>query len=92
MIPMTACMVFSNGNVSFCPCDNYDDAVELRLGNITEATLSEIYNSAVSGRLWNWGKYGTPRFCQHCSFHKSMAIIAENPSILADPHKLVGAG
>jgi hypothetical protein len=47
MIPLLACMVFSNGNVSFCPCDNYDDIVELRLRH--SEVLSGLFLSPAFG-------------------------------------------
>lgn len=92
LIPIFACMVFSNGNVSFCPCDNFNDTPELRLGNIRERSLAELYNSTRALKLWNWTTHGTPDFCKNCSFHIPLDTLQKNPSILADPHQIVGAG
>jgi MoaA/NifB/PqqE/SkfB family radical SAM enzyme len=91
-IPALTLMVFSNGNVSFCPCDNFDDTEELRLGNIADRPLHEIYNSHKSRMLWNWKKYEVPAFCKKCSFHIPMSIVNERPDIIKDPHQIVGAG
>jgi MoaA/NifB/PqqE/SkfB family radical SAM enzyme len=91
-IPLFAFMVFSNGNVSFCPCDNFQDAEELSLGNVMDRPLSEIYNSEKARKLWDWAGSGVPAFCQKCSFHMPMAMLASNPTIVDDPFQIVGAG
>lgn len=92
LIPIFACMVYSNGNVSFCPCDNFDDVAELRLGNIRDQRLADLYNSPAARRLWNWRRCGTPEFCRSCSFHIGLDVLRNDPDILANPHKIVGAG
>lgn len=92
LIPIFACIVYSSGNVSFCPCDNYDDTDELRIGKIQDMSLAEMYNSPRVRELWNWAKHGTPEFCKTCSFHIDMEMLRSDPEILANPHKIVGAG
>jgi MoaA/NifB/PqqE/SkfB family radical SAM enzyme len=92
LIPIFACIIFSNGNVSFCPCDNFDDTEELRLGNIQQQRLVDLYNSPTVRRLWNWRSCGTPEFCKSCSFHIGLDLLRSDPTILKDPHKIVGAG
>jgi hypothetical protein len=92
LIPMFAFLIFSDGNVSFCPYDNFNDVDELRLGNVMEKSLSEIYASERVRELWNWQACGTPSFCQGCSFHIPVSVLENNPTILSDPHQIVGAG
>jgi MoaA/NifB/PqqE/SkfB family radical SAM enzyme len=92
MVPLLAFMVYSNGSVSFCNCDNFDDIEELRLGNVNDDTLSNIYNSAKTKSLWDWASSGVPAFCQKCSFHIPMSILDVEPQILSDPHILIRAG
>jgi sulfatase maturation enzyme AslB (radical SAM superfamily) len=92
LIPIFACIVFSNGNVSFCACDNFDDDPELRLGSLVESSLGELYNAPRAARLWNWSRHGTPEFCRNCSFHIPLSTLQSNPSILTNPHQIVGAG
>jgi MoaA/NifB/PqqE/SkfB family radical SAM enzyme len=92
MIPLLAFLVFSNGNVSFCNCDNFDDTEELRLGNVNDDTLSNIYNNAKTKSLWNWAQSGVPAFCQNCSFHIPMSFLSSRPDTLTNPYGLVGAG
>jgi radical SAM protein with 4Fe4S-binding SPASM domain len=92
LVPMFGCMVFSDGSVSFCACDNFNNVPELRLGNIAEHSLAELYNSEQAAALWNWEKHGTPEFCKNCTFHIPVDILKERPSILTDPHQVCGAG
>jgi MoaA/NifB/PqqE/SkfB family radical SAM enzyme len=92
LIPLFACIVFSNGNVSFCPCDNFNDVPELRLGNIVNDSLANMYSSKRAQDLWNWAACGTPEFCKNCSFHIPLDLIKANSTILNDPHQIVGAG
>jgi MoaA/NifB/PqqE/SkfB family radical SAM enzyme len=92
LIPLLAFIVFSNGNVSFCPCDNFQDVEELRIGNVMDRSLSEIYNSEKARKLWDWAGSGVPAFCQKCSFHIPMAMLKSNPTIMDDPFQIAGAG
>ena len=92
LIPILAFMVYSSGSVSFCNCDNFDDAEELRLGNANTDSLSNIYNNAKTKSLWNWAKHGVPAFCQNCSHHIPMELLRRDPAILANPHLIAGAG
>lgn len=92
MIPLFAFIVFSNGNVSFCPCDNFQDVEELSLGNVMDQPLSKIYNSEKAHKLWDWAGSGVPAFCQKCSFHMPMTRLRDNPTIIDDPFQIVGAG
>jgi len=92
LIPIFACIVFSNGNVSFCPCDNFNDTPELRLGNVMNSSLSDMYNSPRARQLWDWAHCGTPEFCKNCSFYIPLTVARNKPTILSDPHQIVGAG
>jgi sulfatase maturation enzyme AslB (radical SAM superfamily) len=78
--------------VSFCPCDNFNDTPELRIGNVMENALAEIYASGRVRQLWDWQSFGTPEFCKGCSFHIPLSLLNDHPTILADPHQIVGAG
>jgi MoaA/NifB/PqqE/SkfB family radical SAM enzyme len=92
LVPLFAFIVFSNGNVSFCPCDNFQDVEELSLGNVMDKHLSDIYNSEKARKLWHWAECGVPAFCQKCSFHIPMSMLATNPALMDDPSSIVGAG
>ena len=41
VIPLVAAQVHSNGNVSICPCDDFDADAGLSLGNLAEDALAE---------------------------------------------------
>lgn len=89
-IPLLAMQVFSNGNVSFCPCDDFDNNEELHLGNVMETTLSEMFNSPKARKLWDWKAHGTPTFCKACSFHRPLVDLIETPNLFEDPLVVVG--
>jgi radical SAM protein with 4Fe4S-binding SPASM domain len=89
LIPLLAAQVFSNGDVSFCPCADYEGDRELLLGNIATRTLGEIYNSDRTKNLWlNYPK--VPDFCKNCSFYRPLSDLKENEHILEHPLDLVG--
>jgi hypothetical protein len=92
LIPLFAFIVFAGGNVSFCPCDNYDDIEEFRLGHVMAQSLSCMYNSDKAKALWDWSMAGVPKFCQNCSFHIPLSVLQDRPDILEDPYQIVGAG
>jgi len=65
---------------------------ELRLGNIMRASLADMYNSPRAVELWDWERFGTPEFCKNCTFHIPVSRAHDDPSLLSDPHQMVGAG
>lgn len=87
LLPLLAVQVFSNGDVSFCPCADYDGVRELSLGNITTKTLEELYNSERVRDLWN-NIPDTPLFCKGCSFYRPLSDINEH--IFENPLDVVG--
>jgi len=91
MIPLLGCQVFSNGNVSFCQCDDFDNAESLHLGNIMESSLAELYNSDKVRRLWDWAGHGIPDFCRSCSYYRPITELRDAGDIFADPLRLAGA-
>jgi len=90
MLPILSFLVYSNGNVSFCPCDNFDDVEELSLGNIKDATLLELYNTPKAKALWNWKEHGVPGFCKRCTFHIPIQYLRLSREALDDPFKIMG--
>jgi radical SAM protein with 4Fe4S-binding SPASM domain len=89
-IPLLAMQVFSNGNVSFCSCDDFDNTDSLHLGNVMETSLAEMFNSPKARRLWDWQTHGTPEFCRKCSFHLPLSQIIETPGVFENPLVFVG--
>ena len=89
LIPLVAMQVFSNGNVSFCPCDDFDNIDELHLGSVKNKSLLEIYNSEKVARLWDFNN-NTPLFCKKCSFFIPMDMLNDFPSIFDTTTDFIG--
>ena len=88
LIPLLAVQVSSNGDVGFCPCVGSLEG--LRLGNIEQNSLAEIYNSPRTRALWDWNS-GIPAVCKTCTFHQPLSMLKTYPSIFDDPFPLFGA-
>ncbi len=89
LIPLVACQVFANGDVSFCHCDDFNINEELRLGNVQDASLLAIYNSNKTKALWNFEK-NIPDFCRNCSFYKPIVDIEKYGYIFDNPSEFIG--
>lgn len=89
LLPLLAIQVFSNGDVSFCACADYDGDEELSLGNITKHTLEELFNSERVRDLWN-STSDIPLFCKECTFYRPLSYIKDNEHILENPLHMVG--
>lgn len=89
-IPLLAMQVYSNGNVSFCACDDFDNNDELFLGNVMETSLLEMFNSEKARQLWDWKAYGVPAFCNQCTFFASLESVVRTPDVFDDPLVCVG--
>jgi radical SAM protein with 4Fe4S-binding SPASM domain len=76
-VPKFSHVVLSNGDVAFCHCSNFDNVEELRLGNIHEHSLGELFTSERTRRLWDWKSFGVPEFCRTCTFHRPMSVLAQ---------------
>lgn len=90
LYPLIACQIFSDGNVSFCPCEDYDGVDELNLGNIKKMTLREIINSEKNRALWD-SSQKIPEFCKHCNAHTPFPSIDETNRIAQNPSLIFGA-
>ena len=92
LVPLLAMLVFSNGRVSYCNCDNFDDTEELRLGDANTTSLAQIFNSPRAMALWDWARVGVPEYCQKCSFHAPLDYVTRHPDVLRNPARYAGAG
>lgn len=91
LIPLVALQVFVNGDVSFCPCSDYDGVKDLSLGNIMEKPLLDLYNSDRCRALWDFEVGANmPRFCRNCSFHQPLKSLAFAEYIFDDPIRFIG--
>ncbi|OPY27210.1 MAG: molybdenum cofactor biosynthesis protein A [Methanocella sp. PtaU1.Bin125] len=88
--PLVACVVFSNGDVTVCLCNDYDGREELNLGNVAGRPLLELLNSQKARDFWA----GKPRYasvCRHCSSHRAIANFQKYEYVFDDPVAYLGA-
>ena len=90
LIPLIAAQIYSNGDISFCPCCDYDSVHELHLGNIKKNSFSDIYNGEKTATLWNFEKAQIPSFCKFCSFHISLNDLQRYEFMFENPYPIVG--
>lgn len=89
LVPLFACQVFSNGDVSFCPCPDFDINEDLKIGNIFETHLIEIYNSEKCKKLWNFEEK-MPDFCKYCTFFKPITDVSAYEQTFEKPIDFIG--
>jgi hypothetical protein len=85
-LPLLACHVFANGDVTYCPCDDYNGLPELRLGSILDKTLAEIYNSPRVRELWKQ----LPAVCSGCTAYRPLSNMDMYASAFDDPIAFAG--
>ncbi len=90
LLPVVACQVHVDGNVSFCPCDDFDASPELSLGRIGQDTLSALCNGPAAARLWAAGAEDTPGHCRRCTFHRPLPDPDCLRALLNNPFDLIG--
>jgi len=84
--PLILGMVYSNGDLSYCPCNDFDICEEFRLGNINDKSLGEMFNSQKNVELWS----NLPERCRNCSSYRPIANINNYPDLFEDPVKYIG--
>ncbi|WP_181242535.1 radical SAM/SPASM domain-containing protein [Caulobacter vibrioides] len=84
-LPLISLQVLSSGKVSFCGCADFDGKTELVLGDIREASLSELLGSERVRALWDWRGCGVPEPCKGCSFHMPISKLDDLHSAFSDP-------
>ncbi len=68
--------VLSNGDVTACPCADYDGDPGLHLGNIGSQTLLEMYNSEkLTNLLGAMSRESLPEVCRECTFHTPISSL-----------------
>ena len=86
LMPLLEGVIYSNGDVTYCPCTEFDIIEEFRLGNIDDRSLGEIFNSKKNEELWS----KMPKTCLSCPFY---APITDNSQLLSafdDPISHIG--
>ncbi len=89
-VPLLAMQVSSNGDVSFCPCDDFQNVEELKLGNVRDTTLAQMYDSDKVTALYDFGT-NVPKWCRACSFHVPLADEQQVETLCKDPMVSIGA-
>jgi hypothetical protein len=88
LIPLVAMQVFSNGKVSFCHCDDFDNHPSLDLGSVASQSLLDLYNQAKAKSLWRSGR--PPEFCRNCSFYKPLSELPDLQWLFENPTNFIG--
>lgn len=88
-VPLSALQIAVNGDVSFCPCDDFKHVEELKLGNINYSSLIEMYNSDKVKKLYDFERH-IPDFCRTCSFHVPLTKAEQVQHICSDPLAFIG--
>lgn len=86
LMPLIECAIYSNGDVSYCPCTEFDIINEFKLGNIDDLSLSDIFNSDKNKELWN----DLPETCLSCSFYCPINMPSQLMSVFQDPIGHIG--
>jgi sulfatase maturation enzyme AslB (radical SAM superfamily) len=87
LLPLFACVVYSNGDVSFCSCNDFDICDEFRLGNVGRESLSGMYNSEKTRKLW--AKMPAP--CRQCVSRRPLADLSKYQYMFENPLEFIGA-
>jgi O-antigen chain-terminating methyltransferase len=91
MLPL-AMQIYWDGRVSACSCCDYDSSSQLFLGDLTQQSLSEIFNSPSSQELWRLHETGClPPICRNCTFHVPLANLHPKHPIIQNPLGFIGA-
>jgi MoaA/NifB/PqqE/SkfB family radical SAM enzyme len=84
--PILHLKVMVNGDVKFCSCVDYDNAIENTLGNVYTQSLSEIYNGQRARRLWRDGL----SMCSGCTHRHPLSELPSLTRYFAHPIRDLG--
>jgi len=89
LIPLSACIIYSSGDVSFCSCNDYDIKDEFLLGNISKQSLGQILNSSKNRRLWA-SPTNLPESCKKCVSHRPFTELGKYEFMFENPINFIG--
>jgi MoaA/NifB/PqqE/SkfB family radical SAM enzyme len=89
LIPLSACMIYSNGDVSFCSCNDFDIKDEFLLGNISKKSLTEIINSPKNRQLWS-SPTNLPVSCKKCVSYRPFSDVDKYSFMFEKPIDFIG--
>ena len=86
LLPLVQSLIYSNGDVTYCPCTEFDVIEEFKLGNIDDQSLQEMFNSEKNKRLWA----SQPRTCLSCAYYHPITQPSQVTSAFQDPLGVIG--
>jgi radical SAM protein with 4Fe4S-binding SPASM domain len=90
LLPL-AMQIYWDGRVSACACCDYDSSSQLYLGDLTQQSLSEIFNSPASQEIWRAHETAClPPICRNCTFHVPLAELNSQHPIVRNPLDFIG--
>jgi radical SAM protein with 4Fe4S-binding SPASM domain len=90
MLPL-AMQIYWDGRVSACSCCDYDSSSQLHLGDLTQQSLSEIFNSPASREIWRAHETACLQpICRNCTFHVPLTELNANHPIVRNPLDFIG--
>jgi radical SAM protein with 4Fe4S-binding SPASM domain len=90
MLPL-AMQIYWDGRVSACSCCDYDSSNQLYLGDLTQQSLSELFNGPASREIWHAHEAGRLQpICRNCTFHVPLAGLDSKHPIVRNPLDFIG--
>ena len=90
MLPL-AMQIYWDGRISACSCCDYDSSSQLYLGDLTQQSLSEIFNSQASREIWRAHETACLQpICRNCTFHVPLAELNPKHPIVQNPLNFIG--
>lgn len=89
LLPIVTGVVFSNGDVSLCPCNDFDIRDEFKLGNVAKSSLTKMFNSKKAIDFWDLNP-GNAQICEHCGSHRSFLELSKYEYMFEDPIRFIG--
>ncbi len=90
MLPLSM-QIYWDGRVSACSCCDYDSSSQLFLGDLTQQSLDEIFNSPSSQEVWRLHEAGClPPICRNCTFHVPLADLHSRHPVIQNPLDFIG--
>jgi len=86
LLPLVQSLIYSNGDVTYCPCTEFDTIEEFKLGNIDDQSLQEMFNSNKNKNLWT----SLPKTCLSCSYYRPITQPSQVVGAFEDPLSVIG--
>lgn len=88
---LVALQVYWDGRVSACACCDYDACDELYVGDVTQQSLLEIFNSDKSRQIWLQHETSSlPQICKRCTFFYPVSGLTKDHPIAVKITDFIG--